>query len=246
MKVMTFSRTYPAYHPKAGQRTYFVEKIHKSLDRGLFDGNRLKVAGQVEPFFNFAVYSDCTPKHHTIRAGHRWKAGEWFSPRVWSGKPYNSKQIIIAPDVQVKKTWDFELHVFGVFQKVLVTIDRNVPKQNVIPTLACNDGLTVDDFEDWFLLSREFKRNQVFEGQIICWNESIEYCSSLAIDKRDSMSKKDKCPKCNGNLRLTNGDQLYCEKCFLYKVDDIWMRVSCDEYHRHTRNCLIEWKETVK
>jgi hypothetical protein len=33
MKVITFSRTYPSYHPKAGQPTYFVEKVWSSLDK---------------------------------------------------------------------------------------------------------------------------------------------------------------------------------------------------------------------
>lgn len=30
-KVITFSRTFPSYHPKAGQPTYFVEKFYNSL-----------------------------------------------------------------------------------------------------------------------------------------------------------------------------------------------------------------------
>lgn len=30
-RVITFSRTYPSYHPKAGQPTYFVEKVMNSF-----------------------------------------------------------------------------------------------------------------------------------------------------------------------------------------------------------------------
>lgn len=36
-------------------------------------------------------------KHHTIRAGNRFKTGDYFSPRVWSGSPYNSKQLNMRP-----------------------------------------------------------------------------------------------------------------------------------------------------
>lgn len=32
-KVITFSRVFPSYHPKAGQPTYFVEAIYKALYR---------------------------------------------------------------------------------------------------------------------------------------------------------------------------------------------------------------------
>lgn len=30
-KVITFSRQFPSYHPKAGQPTYFVEKVLRSV-----------------------------------------------------------------------------------------------------------------------------------------------------------------------------------------------------------------------
>lgn len=33
MKVLTFSEVYPTYHPKAGQATFFVEKIWNCLKK---------------------------------------------------------------------------------------------------------------------------------------------------------------------------------------------------------------------
>lgn len=108
-KVLTFSRVYPSYHPKAGQPTYFVEKIVKSLH-----WDRPHPPVDIRADFDSDIYINVQPKHHTIRAGHRWKVGDWFRPVVWgndinpkSGRsgPYHSKQIIFAPDIQVKKTW---------------------------------------------------------------------------------------------------------------------------------------------
>lgn len=175
-KVITFSRVFPSYHPKAGQPTYFVEKIWDSLDFPLLTEN-LKSSLQPE-ILNFIRQSEWTvwPKHHTIRAGHRFKVGDKFSPRVWSGKPYNSKQIIIAPDIEVKKVWDFKITVDNDY--VLITIndwplfEENMTFQthfDAIEECAKNDGLEVDDFKSWF------KYPSNFDGQIICWNDQIEY-----------------------------------------------------------------------
>lgn len=109
-------------------------------------------------------------KHHTIRAGHRWKPGDRFSPRVWSGKPYVSKQIIIAPDIEVKKVWNFEIsenrYSLGHDKSVCNEMDFGNER---ICRIAMNDGLTLFDFREWFQFPKPFS------GQIICWNEDIEY-----------------------------------------------------------------------
>jgi hypothetical protein len=170
-RVITFSRTFPAYHPKKGQPTYFVEGILNTMAGilpsdyysflKLNSGNE-KVA---EAFFD-TITEDITlfNKSHTIRAGRRWKAGDKFSPRVWSGKPYNSKMITIAPDIEIKKVWDFEVGPFGlVFINCLSVSDSTFEK------VASNDGLTLDELKEWFQYPKPF------DGQIICWNESIIY-----------------------------------------------------------------------
>lgn len=184
-RVITFSRFFPSYHPKAGQPTYFVEKIARSI----FD-DRVFSYKQIDKVASFGGY-DITklnlrpveifdPKHHTIRAGHRWKAGDWFSPRVWSGKPYNSKQIIIAPDIQVKKVWNFEIKELP--SKNLYALQFYINGKLIgedvrefVGKLATNDGLPEIDLIDWFTLPHEFKKKMGFTGQIICWNENINY-----------------------------------------------------------------------
>jgi len=164
-KVLTFSRTFPAYHPKKGQPTHFVEKIWKSLYiNGICPDwlndpiNNYMEAGIEEPYLG---YYNVVKKVHTIRTGNRWKIGDKFSPRVWTGKPYQSKQIIIAPDIEIKRLWDFEFAAPGYFINGM-----HVSAKDII-RLAENDGLHVNDLFSWF--------NKPTIGQVICWDESINY-----------------------------------------------------------------------
>ena len=116
-----------------------------------------------------ATYFSVEPKYHTIRAGHRWKVGDYFSPRVWSKKAYHSPQIIIGPDIEVKKTWDIiikpddSLFINGQDCGMFISFNAIVEK------LAKNDGLSTEDLLNWFPNKKEF------DGQIICWNPKIEY-----------------------------------------------------------------------
>lgn len=163
-KVLTFSRKFPAYHPRKGEPTYFVEKILNFIGHD----KRLYQKG-----INRAI---CDLKLHTIRAGNRWKAGDKFSPRVWSGKPYNSKQIIIAPDIEVKSVQEFKIEVDNDYVCVLIDdwpfFEENknmVTQTEAFETLAKNDGLTFVDFKNWF------KYPSPFTGQIIAWSSEIKY-----------------------------------------------------------------------
>jgi hypothetical protein len=154
-KVITFSRKFPAYHPRKGEPTYFVEKITKWR---LSCGER---PVDINCDFNEEMYYICEPKYHTIRAGHRWKVGDKFSPRVWSGKPYYSPQITIAPDIEIKNIWNFKCDEEGLFyinEKWIDVTSTDIPN---------NDGLSSDDFLSWF--------NKPFNGQVICWSDSIHY-----------------------------------------------------------------------
>lgn len=161
-RVLTFRTTYPPYHTKAGEPTYFVEKLWESVGLprvGYTDCN-------VQAYLNYSrFYSDKVwPKGHTIRAGHRFKAGDVFSPRIWSGKPYGSYQISIAPDVEVKKTWDFSMTSTDFILDGRSIIGSHL----IVKTLAYNDG-----FDDWRDFFGWFTRP--FEGQVICWDARISY-----------------------------------------------------------------------
>jgi len=180
-RVITFSRTYPSYHPKKGQPTYFVEKVVNSLCP-------ITEAEDIMAYYYACMPNDIQidslvgflPKGHTIRAGNRWKKGDVFSPRVWTGKPYASKQLAFAPDVTIKKVWNFQIkaknkEVYYMIigkRKYIIYISINsgtmlFPK--VLLELAKNDGLSRQDLLSWFRFPKPFK------GQIICWDSNIKY-----------------------------------------------------------------------
>lgn len=156
-KVIIFSTTFPSYHPSKGNPTYFVEGFYKSL-------YAMKcIPKELEGVFNHNVFINGYSKNHTIRGGKRWKAGDSFSPRIWSGKPYKSKQIILAPDTEIKQVFDFEIKGREIY------IDNKLYFSSFsgdLMQLANNDGLNVKDFVYWF------KYPVYFSGQIICWKDS--------------------------------------------------------------------------
>jgi hypothetical protein len=164
-RVMTFATKFPAYHPNAGQPTHFVEKIFA----GLAETDNTWTMPKEFTNYDIHVYYNTTPKVHTIREGHRWKVGDIFSPRIWSGRPYFSKQIIISPDIEVKKVWDFEIWGTGVIS--IQTNMLNELREGIsCERIAQNDGFDdVKDFLAWF------KYPKPFTGQIICWNDEIQY-----------------------------------------------------------------------
>jgi hypothetical protein len=181
-KVITFSRQFQSSHPRKGEPTYFAEKVLTSFretvhfkpnepthfypdPEDLFDLNKNISYGVISDFIKqIGNYSDkFESKHHTIRQGYRWKVGDKFSPRVWSGKPYQSKQIIIAPDIEIKKIWDFSRDLIS--DKYY--LNGHEIDADKLERIAKNDGLTIKDFKAWI--------NKPFLGQILCWSDHIEY-----------------------------------------------------------------------
>lgn len=179
-KVLTVSRAFPSYHPKAGQPTYFIEKIWKSIG---VDPNHVKdVADGLEKELYNAMTYQFESKNHTIREGKRFKTGDMASLRVWGNDvnpkskrsgPYHSKQIIIAPDVRVK-TWDIDMNWDSEVNEVDIRINGKwfcQVESIASEKIAKNDGLSIRDFVDWFMVTE----NKPFSGQIISWNENINY-----------------------------------------------------------------------
>ncbi|MBC7486071.1 MAG: hypothetical protein H7282_04910 [Cytophagaceae bacterium] len=187
-KVITFSRHFPKGHPRQGEPTYFVEKYWNSFnvqalgeefvypfEEELYKLNkdRLGLWPLQDVTFDPPIISSMREsfgaKLHTIRAGNRFKEGEMFSPRVWSGKPYNSKQIVIGPDTKVVKTYEISIVCTG--DKGFAVLDgQEFPLNNEsmnAALLASNDGLTVGDLVAWF--------SKPMKGQIICWSDEVEY-----------------------------------------------------------------------
>ena len=154
-----FSKVFLKGHPREGELTEF----RSGLYRCLYEMKLLKEIPLPNIYYFYIGIAKC--KSHTIRAGHRWKVGDFFSPREWSGKPYRSKHTILFDDIQIVKIWDiritdnFRIFIDGV---EIITYED----------LAHNDGLTLHDFMFWFAKSLPF------DGQIICWNKDVDYTQS--------------------------------------------------------------------
>lgn len=153
--VLILSRTFPTYHPKAGQPTYFKEQIQNTY---------LDIAGVSACDCCKYETRDCNTcaykaigfrkKIHTIRANFElWekriaeiKAGRAvLSIREWEGKPYKSRQVEIAllssvdglgVDSFAGKTRKVGNHSRAWFDYHSIDIARN-------------NGLSLEDWENW-------------------------------------------------------------------------------------------------
>lgn len=140
--VITLSQVFPVTHARAGEETGFKDKFLTALNETVGDW----------------------PKVHTIRANYElWKKrfeqierGEaCLSIRQWTGKPYRSKQVELARLTRdngigiqkleiVKEKWFQEPIWIGYVEGVSQEGFR------FFPTLAKNDGLSFDDWKEWF------------------------------------------------------------------------------------------------
>lgn len=156
--VLMVSRTFPATHYRKGEETFFPEKIKVALDH----------QQDIEEFgVHFQSFYGHDPKLHTIRANKKGTAFENWSKKVkevqegnaiislryWSLSPYNykkdgSKQVEFA---QLDKDSGV-----GVQKLIFRHNDYFQPKISgddkllLLQKLANNDGLSREDFDDWF------------------------------------------------------------------------------------------------
>jgi hypothetical protein len=168
-KVITLSRQFPSYHPKAGQPTYFVSSAWRSI--GLFMVADDAIQTLLSEYRDWGLPDINTKKRHTVRLGRRWKDGDMASLRVWSGRPYNSPQIKIADDVKVRVV-DIVLD----FKSGLICRNEGGVIHIIsAPSLAANDGLSLQDFLDWFKYKENRKKGVAIQAQILIWGDVKEY-----------------------------------------------------------------------
>lgn len=135
--VLTLSKVFPASHYRKGEPTNF---------RAAFNSG--------QPFKKDADTFCEFPKLHTIRANYELWAKRFeqiergeaqLSIRQWSGLPYRSKQIQL---VLLSRKDGIGL------QRLMFDKSRFLPNVDYHPVgighLANNDGLTLDDWEEWF------------------------------------------------------------------------------------------------
>ena len=137
--VLTVSRTFPKTHKRAGEETFFKERILSALSKDLLMWNKI----------------------HTIRANYVLWANRIkeiqegkaiLSIRYWSGKPYNSKQVEIC---QLDKNSGIGVQKLGFYYDRIDEPFIDTPEQHIgyvgkTNLFAKNDGLILEDFKDWF------------------------------------------------------------------------------------------------
>jgi hypothetical protein len=169
-KVITVSRKFFGNHAKKGYETYFVERIINDLikDVDVIDWDSLDKNNTEISLVQTNLIGSLS-KGHTLRKGKRWKTGDFASLRFWSRLPYRSPQVKISKDIPIR-VFDIEM-CLKPYESVLKIDSKTIePKifNTTIETIANNDGLSYQDFLDWF-------GNDHFSGQIICWNSDISY-----------------------------------------------------------------------
>lgn len=159
--IITLSRVFPTTHSKAGKSTHFREKVIKGI------GNYSCIYRE--------FWDRTTPKIHTIRANYdRWahniaKINEgcfYLSLREWSGKPYGSKQNEIVQLHEPIGIQHIELKYHAADDTITARIDGRDWLDADCYELAKNDGLTVEDFKEWFF-GKSPKGDTTFTGVII-------------------------------------------------------------------------------
>lgn len=207
-KVTIFSRQMPFGEHK---KTFFVENIlrlfdvdYKSedylkilfqLNRENLENNRI-TGWQIEHFYKTLEQdiSAIPQKKHTIRDTKRFSIGDFTSPRIWTGVPYNSPQITFYHDLRVEDM--YLLHIGSISGKTnqtksFLSIGPWSKKHNVSKValsyvdpkmflhdsqkqqLAYNDGLLMPDFKQWFSINDEWHA-----GDLVPWKTYKIICFS--------------------------------------------------------------------
>lgn len=134
------SLVFPVTHPKAGKETSFKSKV-------------------LAAFNNIPCY---LKKLHTIRANYDlWKKrfeeverGEAvINLRQWTGRPYRSKTVLIKTltskdGIGIQKLNIVEERIQS--RPLFLCFIEDSLKDCLLPTLAANDGLSIDDWLAWF------------------------------------------------------------------------------------------------
>ena len=170
-KQLAFRLYFPTYHPKAGQQTYFVEKLFRGfpdyVESPFVTSDRLVPKHQypgIGSVIDIWELERVKPKFQKIAPGLKWSVGDKFTPYVYLGVPYMSGRILLGPDVEVVKVWDFN---WDPYRNVLQINGKDQYNMSTLLRLAENEGLELRDFLDWYI--------EPIEGQIICWNNEINY-----------------------------------------------------------------------
>ncbi len=138
--ILTLCRVFPVTHYRAGEPTDFEGKLK---------------SGEKKHTIRYNAKNVWDERYKGIASG-----AKYLSVREWTGRPYNSEQREFA---QYEKIG---------LQHITMTYDSSdaVPqawvddKKVPVEVLAKNDGLSVEEFVEWFFGS---SKSNVFEGVVI-------------------------------------------------------------------------------
>lgn len=135
--VITLSKKFPMTHKQAGQPTHFGGAFFKGQGENInLDNWRTKL--------------------HTIRANYPlWEkrmkeiqeGRACLSVRMWGGKPYRSKQEELA---RLTKDDGIGIQKLNFYKFPELSLIDGLATGNISAKLAENDGLTFEDWYDWF------------------------------------------------------------------------------------------------
>lgn len=138
--ILTLCKVFPVTHSRAGEKTGFEQKLKNGIKKHTIRYNAKDVWDK--------RYNDI------------YKSKKYLSVREWTGRPYNSEQREFARYDKIG------------LQKITMTYSSTdeVPqcwvdgKHVSAYDLAKNDGLSVEDFTEWFF---GCNKGNVFDGVII-------------------------------------------------------------------------------
>jgi len=135
--ILTISKTFPATHKRAGEETQFVDKILNAIDNKEFN---VKI---------HTIRSNYPLWEKRIREVQEGKAV--LSLRFWSGKPYRSNQIEF---LKLDKDSGIGIQIISDFEQISVLVSDSFDDEICpiirLDNIAKNDGLSFDDFKEWF------------------------------------------------------------------------------------------------
>jgi hypothetical protein len=124
--VLTVSHSFPKTHKRAGEPTNFPIAIKKSEKLHTIRGN----------------YELWEKRFKQIEAGEAC-----LSVRLWEGKPYNSKQFEIC---RLDKSHGIGVQKIEIGESLHFASTIDGKKFGKTWEISKNDGLSLDDFEEWF------------------------------------------------------------------------------------------------
>lgn len=162
--VIILSKTFPRTHERSGEPTFYQQQLLNEINN--YDGSQVTIYPEGRELFIAGR------KLHTIRANYdRWKLaidkindGKFrLSVRIWQGKAFRSPQGEITSFNKVG------------YQRISMNYDQNTDMIKIVvdgkaykgdvAEIAKNDGLSLQDFKDWFF--SESNGKTFFSGIII-------------------------------------------------------------------------------